>query len=107
MGLHSGEPVAAQTGYVGLGVHRASRICNAGHGGQVLLSQTTADLVEGDLPDGVTLRDLGEYRLKDMVHPERIFQLLASGVTATFPAVRAVSMRTSRLRAAALLVTEI
>ena len=105
MGIHTGVPVTAEGGYVGVGVHRASRICQAAHGGQVLLSQTTADLVEGDLPDGVSLRDLGEYRLKDMVHPERIFQLLASGVTATFPAVRAVSMRTSRLRAAALLVT--
>ncbi len=100
MGLHTGVPVSAEGRYVGVGVHRAARICQASHGGQVLLSQTTADLVEGDLPDGVSLRDLGEYRLKDMVHPERLFQLVASGMTSAFPAVRAISVRTTRLRAA-------
>ena len=66
MGLHTGEPLIASTGYVGMDVHRAARIGDAGHGGQVLLSQTTRELVIQDLPNGVIIRDLGEYRLKDM-----------------------------------------
>ncbi|TMD70212.1 MAG: adenylate/guanylate cyclase domain-containing protein, partial [Chloroflexi bacterium] len=67
MGLHTGEPQRSAEGYVGLDVHRAARIMSAGHGGQVLLSQTTRDLVEHDLPDGVSLRDLGAHRLKDLL----------------------------------------
>src|SRR5438093_1796300 len=70
MGLHSGEPVITDEGYVGIDVHRAARIAAAGHGGQVLVSQSTRDLVA---PDG--LRDLGEHRLKDLTAPERIYQL--------------------------------
>ncbi len=66
MALHTGEPSLVTEGYVGLDVHRAARIMSAGHGGQVLLSQTTRDLVEHDLPEGVSLRDLGEHRLKDL-----------------------------------------
>jgi predicted ATPase len=63
MGLHTGEPQRTAEGYVGLDVHRAARMMSAGHGGQVLLSQTTCSLVEQDLPVGVSLRDLGEHRL--------------------------------------------
>jgi class 3 adenylate cyclase len=64
MGLHTGEPTLSSEGYTGLDVHYAARIMSAGHGGQVLLSQTTRDLVEHDLPTGVSLRDLGAHRLK-------------------------------------------
>jgi predicted ATPase/class 3 adenylate cyclase len=70
MGLHTGEPELAPPKYVGIDVHRAARIAAAGHGGQILLSQSTRDLVQGD-----DLRDLGEYRLKDLAAPERIWQL--------------------------------
>ena len=70
MGLHTGEPVVTDEGYVGMDVHRAARIASAGHGGQVLLSQATRDLVGDD-----DLRDLGEHRLKDLSAPERLFQL--------------------------------
>src|SRR5215218_7221507 len=69
MGLHTGEPTVTGEGYVGLDVHRAARIAAAGHGGQVLLSQATRDLV------GAEMRDLGDHRLKDLSAPERIFQL--------------------------------
>jgi len=69
MGLHTGEPTRVAEGYVGLDVHYAARIMSAGHGGQVLLSQTTRDLVEQDLLAGVSLRDLGEHRLKDLEQP--------------------------------------
>jgi predicted ATPase len=70
IGIHSGEPVVTGEGYVGLDVHRAARIAAAGHGGQVLLSQSAHDLVGRD-----DLRDLGEHRLKDLTAPERIWQL--------------------------------
>src|SRR5205814_3713928 len=70
MGVHTGEPLLTQEGYVGLDVHRAARIAAAGHGGQVLVSQSTRDLAGGD-----ALRDLGLHRLKDLTAPERIYQL--------------------------------
>src|SRR5256886_9915947 len=70
MGLHTGEPVVTDEGYVGIDVHRAARIAAAAHGGQVVVSQTTYDLAGSD-----GLRDLGEHRLKDLSAPERIFQL--------------------------------
>ena len=69
IGLHTGQPLLTAQGYVGLDVHRAARITAAGHGGQVLLSQKTRDLVNVDV------RDLGEHRLKDLPRPERIYQL--------------------------------
>jgi predicted ATPase/class 3 adenylate cyclase/DNA-binding CsgD family transcriptional regulator len=85
MGLHTGEPSLTPEGYVGLDVQRAARIMSAAHGGQVLLSQTTANLVEQDLPDDVSLRDLGEHRLKDLVRSRRLFQLVISDLPADFP----------------------
>ncbi len=88
MGLHTGEPQPSAEGYVGLDVHRAARIMSAGHGGQVLLSQTTRDLVEHDLPDRVSLRDLGVHRLKDLLHPSHLFELVISGLPAEFPPLK-------------------
>ncbi len=85
MGLHTGEPISGDTGYVGMDVHRASRICAVGHGGQVLLSQTTRDLVADDLPKGVSLRDLGQHRLKDLGDPQCLFQVVAAELPADFP----------------------
>ena len=70
MGLHTGEPTVTAEGYVGLDVHRASRIAAAGHGGQILLSQSTRDLAGRD-----DLHDLGEHRLKDLSTSVRIYQL--------------------------------
>jgi predicted ATPase/class 3 adenylate cyclase len=88
IGLHTGEPTVAGERYVGIDVHRAARIGAAGHGGQVLLSQTTRDLVETALPEAVSVRDLGEYRLKDLRHPKRIFQLVIAGLPADFPPLK-------------------
>ena len=88
MGIHTGEPAVGTDRYVGLGVHRAARICSAAHGGQVLLSNTTRDLVEDELPSDVGLRDLGEHKLKDMDRPERLFQLVVDGLPHKFPSVR-------------------
>jgi predicted ATPase/class 3 adenylate cyclase len=70
MGLHTGEPLLTEEGYVGIDVHRAARIAAVGHGGQILVSRSTRELVGED-----GLRDLGEHRLKDLTGPERIYQL--------------------------------
>ena len=70
MGLHTGEPKVGADRYVGVGVHKAARIGAAGHGGQVLVSSTTKQLAEEELPVGVSIRDLGERRLKDLERPE-------------------------------------
>ncbi|MGI8552505.1 MAG: adenylate/guanylate cyclase domain-containing protein [Dehalococcoidia bacterium] len=84
MGLHTGEPVRTDEGYIGLDVVRGARIGAAGHGGQILLSPATANLVLPSLPEGVSLRDLGEYRLKGLRRPERIFQILAPELQTAF-----------------------
>jgi YVTN family beta-propeller protein len=84
MGLHTGEPRVGGERYVGLGVHKAARIGAAGHGGQVLLSRTTRELVEDELPTGVTIRDLGERRLKDLDRLERLSQLVIEGLQSDF-----------------------
>jgi predicted ATPase len=82
MGVHTGEPTVTDEGYVGIDVHRAARIASAGHGGQILVSQTTRDLAhEGDL------LDLGEHRLKDLADAERIYQLGAGD----FPPLKTIS----------------
>jgi predicted ATPase/class 3 adenylate cyclase len=71
MGLHTGEPHVTNEGYVGLDVHRAARIAGAAHGGQIVISRATRELLDSD----VLLHDLGEHRLKDLVEPEWLFQL--------------------------------
>ena len=89
MSVHTGEPVKGEEGYVGLDVHRAARICSAGHGGQVLLSQATAALVSGAMPEGVRQLELGSVRLKDMDEPEKVVQLEIDGLQTSFPPLRA------------------
>jgi YVTN family beta-propeller protein len=88
MGLHSGEPVVGEERYVGIGVHRAARIGAIGHGGQVLLSSATRELVEDDLPPGVSLRDVGTVRLKDIDRPERLAMLVVEGLPSEFPRLK-------------------
>jgi predicted ATPase/class 3 adenylate cyclase len=97
MGLHTGEPTLTASGYVGLDVHRAARICAAGHGGQTLLSQTTRTLVEYDLPAGVRLRDLGEHRLKDLQRPERLYQVVIPDLPSDFPPLQTLDSRSHNL----------
>jgi class 3 adenylate cyclase len=91
MGMHTAEPELGQAGYFGMGVHRAARICSVGHGGQILLSRSTAGLVDEDEEPGLELRDLGEHVLKDLDRPERIYQLASPGLRETFPPLRSVS----------------
>jgi class 3 adenylate cyclase len=90
MSVHTGEPVVGEEGYVGIDVHRAARICAAAHGGQVLLSATTAALVSGSaMPDGVSKHDLGDVHLKDIDEAERVVQLDIDGLPSSFPPLRA------------------
>ena len=90
MGIHTGEPTLSTTGFSGMDVHRAARIAAAGHGGQVLVSQTTRDLVADELGREVSLVDLGEHWLKDLTHPEHLFQLAAEGLPTAFPPLRSL-----------------
>ncbi len=97
MGMHTGEAVLGGDNYVGLDVHRAARVAAAGHGGQVLLSETTRALVERGLPAGIGLRDMGRHRLKDLPTPEHIYQLELDGLPADFAAIRSLDGRPNNL----------
>jgi DNA-binding NarL/FixJ family response regulator/class 3 adenylate cyclase len=93
IGVHTGEASLAGDQYVGLAVHRAARICDAGHGGQVLISETTRSLLEDEEADldGLELRDLGPHLLKDFDRPVRIYHLAIEGLADEFPALRTAS----------------
>ena len=97
MGLHTGEPSRVTEGYVGLDVHRAARVMSAAHGGQVLLSQTTRDLLPPDGAEGVSLRDLGDYRLKDFEQAMRLYQVVIAGLPAEFPPLKTQGIRPATL----------
>jgi len=88
MGVHTGEPLKSEIGYVGIDLHRAARIAAAGHGGQILISETTRALVQDDLPADTLLRDLGEHRLKDLARAERLFQVTIADLPNTFPPLK-------------------
>jgi class 3 adenylate cyclase len=90
IGLHTGEPIRTAAGYTGLDVIRGARIRDAGHGGQVLLSKSTTALVEDALLDGLSLRDLGAYHLKNLPRPERIFQLIIPDLPTDFPPLQSL-----------------
>jgi len=85
MGLHTGAAELRDGDYFGAVLNRAARIMSVAHGGQVLLSSATADLVRGHLPLEVTLREMGEHRLKGLLHPERLLQIVAPGLRSDFP----------------------
>ena len=97
MGLHTGEAQVSLDDYVGIDVHRAARIAAVAHGGQVLLSQTTYDLVASDLPDGVTFRDLGEHRLKDLRRRKHLYQLVIEGLPSDFPPLKSLDTSPNNL----------
>ncbi|MFN2255003.1 MAG: adenylate/guanylate cyclase domain-containing protein [Candidatus Promineifilaceae bacterium] len=97
MGLHAGEAQARGDDYFGTAVNRASRLMSAANGGQVLLSAAAAEMVAGRLPDGVSLRDLGEHRLKDLLRPEHIFQLVHPGLPADFPPIASLNRQPNNL----------
>ena len=95
MGVHTGSPILHGGDYVGLDVHRAARIAATAHGGQVVLSEATARLVERAGLDDVQLVDLGFHRLKDIAQPERLFQLAGAGLAREFPPLKSLGASTS------------
>jgi predicted ATPase/class 3 adenylate cyclase len=99
MGLHTGEGALGGEDYVGIDVNRAARVADAAHGGQVVLSDATRSLVEHRLPEETRLRDLGEHRLRDIVHPERLHDLVIEGLPADFPPPRTLDARPNNLPA--------
>jgi predicted ATPase/class 3 adenylate cyclase len=99
MGIHTGEATVRGGDYVGIDVHRAARISSAAHGGQVLLSGSTHELVADELPVDVALRDLGEHRLKDLERPEHLFQVVAGDLPADFPPPASLSRVRARIPA--------
>ncbi len=97
MALHTGAAEVRDNDYFGQPLNRVARVLAAGHGGQVLLSLATRELVQDRLPAGLALRDLGERRLKDLIRPERIYQLVASDLPAEFPPLKTLDARAHNL----------
>jgi class 3 adenylate cyclase len=94
MGLHTGEPTTSDEGYLGLDVVRAARISGAGHGGQILISETTRALLGNQFPDGTVVHDLGEAHLKDIQH-EHVYQVSIDGGPTEFPPLKTDRRKTS------------
>src|SRR5580765_4074540 len=92
MGLHTGEPHVGEEGYLGLDVVRAARISAAGHGGQILISETTRALLGNQLPEGVAVFDLGQQNLKDVQH-EHIYELSVDGRSARYKPLKTAPKR--------------
>ena len=90
MGLHTGEAEPVEDDYVALSVHQAARVCDAGHGGQVVVSEATRLFLGERLPPETSLRPLGQYRLKDFPDPTTLYQLRHPELPAEFPALRAL-----------------
>jgi predicted ATPase/class 3 adenylate cyclase len=90
MGLHTGDAVARDGDYYGPAINRAARVMSSAHGGQVVVSHATEEILRDALPDDLALVDLGEHRLPDLARPERIFQVVAAGLTREFPPLRSL-----------------
>jgi len=95
MGIHTGSPGLHEGGYWGMDVHRAARIAASAHGGQVVISAVTGDLARAELPEGISMRDLGAHHLKDIPEPERLYQLTVAGLQEDFPPLRTLGTATS------------
>jgi predicted ATPase/class 3 adenylate cyclase/uncharacterized protein HemY len=97
IGVHTGEPTLTSEGYVGLDVHHAARIMSAAHGGQILLSPTTWQLVKQNLPEGTYVQDLGQHRLKDLQRPDHLFQVSVENLLADFPPLKTLDASANNL----------
>jgi predicted ATPase/class 3 adenylate cyclase len=97
MALHTGTAEMRGNDFFGPPLNRVARLLSAGYGGQVLLSQATQELIRDDLPTGATLRDMGERRLKDLIRPERVYQLVASDLADEFPPLKTLDARAHNL----------
>src|SRR3954453_10108463 len=90
LALHTGEADLREGDYYGSAVNRCARLRAVAHGGQALVSNATQELVNDTLPEDVSLNDLGEHRLKDLQRPERIFQVVAPGLSTDFPPLKSL-----------------
>jgi class 3 adenylate cyclase len=99
MALHTGSAQERGGDYFGPPLNRIARLLSAGHGGQILLSSATKELVRDALPEGASLRDLGERRLKDLLRPERVFQLISPELPASYPPLKTLDARMNNLPA--------
>lgn len=97
MGIHTGEPNVSESGYIGIDVHLASRIGAAGHGKQILISETTKTLIENDLPEEISIKDLGKFCLKDFDKPETIYQIEIKGFQNEFPQLKTPAFKKSNI----------
>ncbi len=97
IGIGAGEATMTGGSLVGIDINRASRIAAVAHGGQIVVSDAVRALATGSLPDDVSLRDLGEHRLKDLRAPERLSQVIAAGLAVDFPALRSIDARPNNL----------
>jgi class 3 adenylate cyclase len=91
IGVHRGRPTLTDTGYVGLSVHAAARICFAAHGGQIVLSSAVRSAVLTSLADGISLRSLGTWRFQGLRDPEDLYQVEAADLLAEFPPLRSAA----------------
>jgi predicted ATPase/class 3 adenylate cyclase len=97
IGMHTGEAPLVGDEYIGLDVHHAARVAASAHGGEVVISDATRALVEESLPAGLSIRDLGMHRLKDLSRPERLFQLVIDGAPDEFPPLRTLEATPNNL----------
>jgi class 3 adenylate cyclase len=96
IGIHSGRTTLTETGYVGIAVNTAARVCSAGHGGQILVSSASRDALAGSRSAGVELRALGRYSFAGLPEPETLFQVHAADLRVRFPKLRATASASRR-----------
>jgi class 3 adenylate cyclase len=96
IGIHTGRTTLSETGYVGIAVPTAARVCSAGHGGQILLSSAAHAVLDGSQAAGITFRTLGRYTLAGLAEPEALFQVYAADLQVKFPKLRAAALAARR-----------
>jgi class 3 adenylate cyclase len=96
IGIHTGRTTLSETGYVGIAVPTAARVCSAGHGGQILLSSAAHEILDGKQATGITFRTLGRYALAGLAEPEALFQVYAADLRVKFPRLRATALAARR-----------
>ncbi len=96
IGIHTGRTTLTETGYVGIAVNTAARVCSAGHGGQILASSASRDALEGSEAGGISFVSLGRYALAGLPDPETLFQVRAAELRVKFPRLRTTAVTTRR-----------
>ncbi|MDP9483174.1 MAG: adenylate/guanylate cyclase domain-containing protein, partial [Chloroflexota bacterium] len=96
IGIHTGRPTLAATGYIGLAVHTVARVCTSAHGGQIVISSAARDALGGSVPDGLTLANLGTWRLNGLRESLELLQVRADDLLDDFPPPRSVALAVGR-----------